>query len=75
MPKNKNNRMQKEMKKEYPDIYKKMLLDRNINWISKIDSYLDSEEVEFVMVGALHLPGPEGVLEMLREQGYELSQL
>ena len=68
-------RMQKEMKKEYPDIYKKILLDRNMNWISEIDSYLDSEDVEFVLVGALHLPGPEGVLDMLKEKGYELSQL
>ena len=68
-------RMQKEMKKEYPDIYKKILTDRNVNWISEIDSYLDSEKVEFVMVGALHLPGPEGVLELLKDKGYKLSQL
>ena len=68
-------RMQKEMEKEYPEIYKKILTNRNMNWISEIDSYLDSEEVEFVMVGALHLPGPEGVLEMLKDKGYKLSQL
>lgn len=68
-------RMQKEMKKEYPDIYMKILLDRNLNWISEIDSYLDNEKVEFVMVGALHLPGPEGVLEMLKDKGYKLIQL
>jgi len=68
-------RMQKEMKKEYPDIYKKILTDRNMNWISEIDSYLDNEKVEFVMVGALHLPGPEGVLEILKDKGYKLIQL
>ena len=68
-------RMQKEMEKEYPEIYNKILLDRNVNWISEIDSYLDSEEVEFVLVGALHLPGSEGVLEMLKDEGYKLSQL
>ncbi len=67
--------MQKEMEKEYPEIYKKILTDRNMNWILEIDSYLDSEKVEFVMVGALHLPGPEGVLEMLKDKGYKLSQL
>ena len=68
-------RMQKEMEKEYPEIYKKILLDRNMNWISEFDSYLDSEKVEFVMVGALHLPGPEGVLEILKDKGYKLIQL
>ena len=68
-------RMQKEMEKEYLDIYTKILLDRNINWISEFDSYLDSEKVEFVLVGALHLPGPEGVLEMLKDKGYKLSQV
>lgn len=68
-------RMQKEMKKEYPDIYGKVLSDRNTNWIFEIDTYLDSEEVEFVLMGALHLHGPEGVLEMLEEKGYSISPL
>ncbi len=68
-------RMQKEMQKEYPDIYRKILSDRNKNWIDEIDSYLDSEEVEFVLVGALHLHGPDGVLEMLEKKGYGISAL
>ena len=63
------------MKKEYPEIYKKVLVDRNNNWIPLIDAYFDTESVEFVLVGALHLHGPDGILNLLKESGYSISQL
>ncbi len=61
--------LQKEMRKEYPDIYQKMIVDRNENWISQIESYLDNEPVEFVLVGAMHMHGPDGVIRMLKKKG------
>ena len=68
-------RIQKQMEKEYPEIYGKILADRNDKWIAEIDSYFDSEPVEFVLVGALHLHGPDGILNQLKKRGYSLSQL
>lgn len=68
-------RIQKEMKKEYPEIYKKVLVDRNNNWIPLIDAYFDTESVELVLVGALHLHGPDGILNLLKESGYSINQL
>ena len=68
-------RIQKQMKKEYPEIYKKVLVNRNNNWISQISSYFDTESVEFVLVGALHLHGDDGILNLLKESGYSISQL
>ena len=68
-------RIQKQMKKEYPEIYMKVLVNRNNKWISQISSYFDSESVEFVLVGALHLHGPDGILNLLKESGYSISQL
>ena len=40
-----------------------------------LNHYLASPEVEFVLVGALHLPGNVGVLNQLREQGYEVEKV
>jgi uncharacterized protein YbaP (TraB family) len=68
-------RIQKQMEKEYPEIYKKALVNRNNNWISQIDTYFDTESVEFVLVGALHLHGDDGILSLLKESGYSISQL
>lgn len=68
-------RVQNEMEKDYPDIYQKVLVDRNANWIPAIESYLETEEIEFVLVGALHLYGDDGILSLLKEKGYSISQL
>ena len=68
-------RIQKQMKKEYPEIYQKVLVNRNNNWISQIDAYFNNEPLEFVLVGALHLHGSDGILSMLKERGYRISQL
>jgi uncharacterized protein len=51
------------------------LLDaRNMNWISPIEEMAARESV-FIAVGAGHLPGPNGVISLLRKQGYLLKPL
>lgn len=65
----------KKMEKEYPEIYQKVLVDRNNSWISTIESYFESEAVEFVLAGALHMHGKNGILHHLEERGYRISQL
>ncbi|MFH0757434.1 MAG: TraB/GumN family protein [Bacteroidota bacterium] len=67
--------LQKEMKKEYPEVYDQVLADRNNNWITTIDSYLDNEEVELVLVGALHVFGTDGIIRMLKKKGYKVAQM
>lgn len=67
-------RIQKQMNKEYPEIYQKVLVNRNNNWIPEIESYFDTEPIELVLVGALHLHGPDGILDMLKKKGYTVSQ-
>jgi len=67
--------LQKEMRKEYPGVYKKMIADRNEDWISKIESYLDNESIEFILAGALHMHGAEGIIEMLKKKGYNINQV
>ncbi len=50
----------------------KFLYRRNEIQASSIDSILKSGQSLFVGVGAAHLPGARGVIEMLRKQGYKL---
>ena len=63
------------MRETFPGIFKTLLTDRNAAWIDKIKHYLDDESVEFVLFGALHLYGEDGVLELLKNQGFTVEQL
>lgn len=56
-------------------IHKKIMTDRNRNITQKIVSYLGSRETVFVVVGAGHLVGDKGIVELLRKQGYTVEQL
>lgn len=64
-----------DFKLNYPDIYETMVVKRNNNWMSHLENYLKTTEVEFVVVGAAHLSGTDGVLNKLKQKGYKVSQL
>lgn len=59
----------------YPDVYKTLLLERNNSWMLQLEKYLETPEVEFVVVGAMHLIGTDGLLPQLEKKGYAVSQL
>ena len=48
------------------------LSDRNKKWIPKMNDMMEGKRV-FFAVGAGHLGGKEGVLELLREKGYTVT--
>jgi len=56
-------------------IYKKLVFDRNKNMASKIEGYLKSDERYCVVVGAAHLVGKDGIIEILKRKGYIIEQL
>jgi len=62
------------MRQDFPDIYQQLLVERNQNWLPRIESMLKDPGTEMVLVGALHLVGKEGVLHALREKGYRIEQ-
>jgi uncharacterized protein YbaP (TraB family) len=64
-----------DMKKESPHVYRDLILNRNNAWISQIAAYLETEEIEFIVVGYGHLFGPDGLLSKLRDLGVEVKQL
>jgi len=51
-----------------------LLDDRNKLWISKMPAMMQRTSV-FFAVGAGHLPGPNGVIELLKQQGYTLKPI
>jgi hypothetical protein len=70
--------LNKELQTEfgpYPDIYQAILVQRNSAWIPKLEKLAGSGKQYFVVVGALHLVGPDGVLASLEKDGYKIEQL
>lgn len=49
-----------------------LLTNRNHVWIPKIEEFIANGKV-FIAVGAAHLPGPNGVIALLKEKGYTLT--
>jgi uncharacterized protein YbaP (TraB family) len=49
-----------------------LLKDRNIRWIPRIEEIIKKQTC-FIAVGALHLAGENGLIFLLRKQGYTLS--
>ncbi|MDE3182132.1 MAG: TraB/GumN family protein [Bacteroidota bacterium] len=51
-----------------------LLKDRNKKWVTKLDTIMKKESV-FVAVGAGHLVGDNGLISLLRKQGYKVEPL
>jgi hypothetical protein len=56
-------------------IFGKLFEERNHRMTSKIDGYLNSNGSYFVIVGAGHLVGKRGIIELLKSNGYVVEQL
>jgi uncharacterized protein YbaP (TraB family) len=60
--------------KRLAPIYKKLIYDRNRNMASKIEDYLKTKETYFIVVGAGHLVGKQGIIEILKGKGFAVEQ-
>ncbi|MEZ4883433.1 MAG: TraB/GumN family protein [Chitinophagales bacterium] len=49
-----------------------ILLERNYRMADRMDKIVQSQAT-FIAVGALHLPGEDGLIQLLTNKGYELS--
>lgn len=61
--------------KEVPDLFKRMVTDRNKSWVPRIEEMLKGKQTAIVIVGAGHLAGKESVVDLLRAKGYKVEQL
>ncbi len=63
------------LKKDFPGVYDAILVVRNNAWMPQIEAMLKTQEIEFVLVGALHLVGEDGLLAKLSARGYKIEML
>lgn len=58
------------LKKEYPQLYQTIMVKRNLAWLPAIRKMLATPETEFILVGAAHLAGDQGLIALLRGRGF-----
>jgi uncharacterized protein YbaP (TraB family) len=61
--------------REDPLMYRQLLVERNRNWLPKLESLLERRGHTIVVVGAAHLVGPDGLIALLKAKGYTIEQL
>ena len=54
-------------------LMKKMVDDRNITMTASLEQYLKGKEPCFVVVGAAHLLGDNGIIKLLQSKGYRVE--
>lgn len=57
------------------NLYQRLLVQRNMAWLPQIEALISPTTPAFVVVGAAHLVGPDGLLQMLKARGYTVEQL
>lgn len=67
--------LMQESFEDFPGLYQRLIVERNKNWLLRIESLLDRPGTTLVVVGALHLVGSESVVALLEKQGYAVKQL
>jgi uncharacterized protein YbaP (TraB family) len=61
--------------KRLSSIFEKVVYERNRKMASRIEDFLQTKESYFLIVGAGHLVGDRGIIEILRGRGYLVEQL
>ncbi len=60
--------------KDFPELYDRWFTSRNKMWLSEIKKLTGENENIFIVVGAGHLVGRDGLIELLRKQNYKIHQ-
>jgi uncharacterized protein YbaP (TraB family) len=67
-----------ETQKKYPEMktfFEKMIDERNVKMLEKIEGYLKTSDVHFVVVGGAHLVGEKGLVKLLEGKKYKVEQV
>jgi uncharacterized protein YbaP (TraB family) len=59
---------------ETPELYQRLLVDRNTNWVAPVEQCVQQKQACFVVVGAAHLVGPHSLVALLKQKGYSVEQ-
>ena len=55
--------------KQFPELYRVLVSERNARWLPQIRAYLNGDHNVLIVVGALHVVGKGGLLDLLRNAG------
>lgn len=61
--------------KEQPELFAKLVVKRNNNWLPVIEELIAKDQTTFVVAGAAHFIGDEGVINLLIEKGYDVVRV
>lgn len=64
-------KFQKQNKKEY----NLMIKDRNINMVKKMEGFFNENGVYAIAVGSLHFFGEDGIVNIMKNKGYEVTRI
>lgn len=56
------------------ELYDRLLVERNHNWVPHVETCLQQNAGCFIVVGAAHLVGPDGLPTLLTKKGYTVTQ-
>lgn len=60
--------------RESPEVYQRVLVDRNRAWVPQIAACASEPAPCLVVVGGAHLVGPDSVVAMLQQAGFSVEQ-
>jgi uncharacterized protein YbaP (TraB family) len=60
---------------QFPGLHEALVAKRNRSWVPPLERMLADGRRHLVVVGALHLVGPDSVIELLRARGYDVERL
>lgn len=63
--------MVRDLRRRYPELYARILAERNRAWVAPLAERMRLGEPLLVVVGAAHLPGPDGLIALLKARGLE----
>lgn len=69
------DRLVDRMRTRTPQLYQRLVVDRNRRWIPEIETLLMTPGVRFVAVGDGHIVGPDGVPQLLRKDGWRVERV
>jgi uncharacterized protein YbaP (TraB family) len=67
-------RLLSESSTQYPELFRMLTTDRNRRWLPTLTGLLREPQDYLVIVGALHLVGHDGLVQLLQQAGYEVVQ-
>jgi len=63
------------LRNQAPRIAARLVEDRNVKWVPRIEAELKTGKPTAIVAGALHFSGPHGVIALLQKRGYQIEQL